>query len=65
VPLASLATERIYIGGGAGTLPPGIHRIAFRLDRFGTSAGGVELTGVQLGVASSTSQPARHRAAKP
>jgi PKD repeat protein len=64
VPLASLTAERIYIGGGTGTLLPGIHRIAFRLDGFGTGASGVELTGVQFGVASSTSQP-RHRAAKP
>jgi hypothetical protein len=50
VSLASLATEEIYIGGGVGTLAPGIHRIAFRLDGFGTSASGVELTAVELGL---------------
>jgi formylglycine-generating enzyme required for sulfatase activity len=50
VSLASLTTEEIYIGGGTGTLAPGIHRIAFRLDGFGTSASGMELTGVELGL---------------
>jgi formylglycine-generating enzyme required for sulfatase activity len=50
VSLASVTTEEIYIGGGTGTLAPGIHRIAFRLDGFGTSASGVELTGVELGL---------------
>jgi hypothetical protein len=50
VSLASLTTEQIYIGGGTGTLAPGSHRIAFRLDGFGTSASGVELTGVELGL---------------
>ncbi len=52
VSLASLTTEDIYIGGGVGMLPPGAHRIAFRLDGFGTSASGVELTGVELGLTS-------------
>jgi len=53
VSLTSLTTEEIYIGGGTGTLAPGIHRIAFRLDGFGTSASGVELTGVELGLTAS------------
>jgi hypothetical protein len=48
--LASLTTEEVYIGGGAGTLAPGVHRIAFRLDGFGNKASGVELTGVELGL---------------
>lgn len=50
VSIASVTVEEIYIGGGTGTLPPGTHRIAFRLDGFGSSASGVELTAVDLGL---------------
>ncbi|HEX7151585.1 MAG TPA: S8 family serine peptidase [Thermoanaerobaculia bacterium] len=52
--------EEIYIGGAAGTLPPGTHRIVFRLDGFGTRASGVEITGVELGLTSEST--ARRRA---
>jgi hypothetical protein len=54
VSLASLTTEEIYIGGGVGTVAPGLHRIAFRLDGFGTGASGVELSGVELGLTSAS-----------
>jgi hypothetical protein len=47
---SSPETEEIYIGGIEGPLPPGTHRTTFRLDGFGTSASGVELTEVDLGL---------------
>lgn len=55
VPLASSVIEEIYIGGvsgalSTGTLPAGTHRISFRLDGFGASASGVELSSVDLGM---------------
>lgn len=50
VPLASIATEEIYIGGDDGTLEPGIHRIVFRLDGFGAAESEMELTDVELGL---------------
>jgi hypothetical protein len=59
---ASLVTEQIYIGGEAGTLPPATHSIVFRLDGFGTSASGVQLTGVEMGLTSSPT--ARRRAVR-
>lgn len=47
--------EQIYIGGPTGILTPGTHRVAFRLDGFGATTSGVELTEVELGLnASST-----------
>jgi hypothetical protein len=52
VPSASSEPEEIYIGGANGTLPPGTHRIVFRLDGFGSSASGMELTRVELGTIS-------------
>jgi len=45
VPIGSAQSESVYIG----ELPAGTHRIAFRLDGYGTSDSGVELTGVELG----------------
>ncbi len=48
VPAATLTTEEIFIGGDAGTLPPGNHKIAFRLDSFGANASSVALTNVEL-----------------
>ena len=50
VPLASTEAEEIYIGGGAGVLAPGAHRIVLRLDGFGANASGVELRNVDLGL---------------
>lgn len=50
VSIASVTAEEIYIGGATGKLATGTHRIAIRLDGFGTSASGVELTGVDLGL---------------
>jgi hypothetical protein len=50
VGLASTEPEEIYVGGDSGTLPPGTHKIAFRLDGFAANASGVELTAVQLGL---------------
>ena len=47
---SSPETEEIYIGGVGEPLPPGTHRITFRLDGFGASASGVELTDVELGL---------------
>jgi len=52
VPLASTSVEEVYVGGADGNLPAGAHRIAIRLDGFGTSASGVELTNVELGAVS-------------
>lgn len=46
---SSPETEEIYVGGVEGPLPPGTHRITFRLDGF-ASASGVELTDVELGL---------------
>ena len=54
VPLASTTAEEVYIGGADGTIPAGTHRIAFRLDGFGASASGVELTNVELGLVTVT-----------
>lgn len=51
VPATSTAPEEIYVGGSAGTLAPGTHRIVFRLDGFGAKASHVELTNVDLGIA--------------
>ena len=48
VPLSSPVVEEVHIGGGTGALPAGTHRIAFRLDGFGVSPSGVELTDVEL-----------------
>lgn len=47
---SSPETGEVYIGGEGVPLPPGIHRITFRLDGFGASASGVELTDVELGM---------------
>ncbi|MBZ0168535.1 MAG: putative Ig domain-containing protein, partial [Kofleriaceae bacterium] len=47
---SSPETEEIYIGGVGEPLPPGTHRITFRLDGFGADASGVELTDVELGL---------------
>jgi hypothetical protein len=51
---SSPVTEEIYIGGVEGPLPAGTHRITFRLDGFGASASGVELTDVELGLTGPT-----------
>jgi hypothetical protein len=51
---SSPVTEEIYIGGVEGPLPPGTHRITFRLDGFGASASGMELTDVELGLTGPT-----------
>lgn len=42
--------EEIYVGGPRGTLEPGVHRIAFRLDSYGNRPAGVELTDLTLGL---------------
>jgi len=47
VPATSAEFENLYVGN----LVPGEHRVAFRLDGFGPTASGVELTGVELGKA--------------
>jgi hypothetical protein len=52
---SSPETEEIYIGSVEGPLPPGTHRITFRLDGFGASANGVELTDVDLGLRAAVS----------
>jgi len=57
VPTTSLTTEEVYVGGDAGTLPPENHRIAFRLDGFGATASGVELTNVELGLVTANTAP--------
>lgn len=59
--LGSSQAENVYIGGAPGALPPGIHRIAFRLDGFGTNPSGVDLTEIQL---FSSSGPSKRRAAR-
>jgi len=48
VPQASPESEELYIGGANGTVPPGTHELAFRLDGFGTSPSDVEITNVEL-----------------
>ncbi|HOW80717.1 MAG TPA: hypothetical protein PK406_14830 [Verrucomicrobiota bacterium] len=45
VPAVSPQPESVYVGD----LAPGTHKIAFRLDGYGTNPSGVELTGVELG----------------
>lgn len=50
VPATSAEAEEIYVGGAAGTLAPGTHRIVLRLDGFAAGASGVELTAVDLGL---------------
>ena len=46
VPPVSTEPESIYIG----ELPAGTYKIAFRLDGYGASPSGIELTGVELGL---------------
>ncbi|MFC1776445.1 hypothetical protein ACFL3I_03780 [Pseudomonadota bacterium] len=50
VPQASVETEEVYIGGADGTLPPGTHDIAFRLDGYGGNPSDIMLTNVELGL---------------
>lgn len=45
VPAVSSEPESIYLR----ELAPGTHKIAFRLDGYGTNPSGVELTGIELG----------------
>jgi streptogramin lyase len=42
--------EEVFIGGEGGTLPPGTHKIAFRLDGFGPGPSSVVLANVDVGL---------------
>jgi len=56
VPNESTAVQETHLGQ-IGVLPPGTHRIAFRLDGFGVAASAIDLYDVQLILVSDTLMP--------
>ena len=54
VSVASTSFEEVFIGGSTGILVPGVHRLVFRLDGFGTNPSAIELTNVAMGMVTAT-----------